>query len=74
MISKQWETLTGATIWTQTRWGQWPVANVDKQSGHIVSFSLSLPEDRYGQFVSNLVYGVTNDFRTHYEKRRVPKQ
>lgn len=74
MISKQWDTVTGATMWTTTRWGQWPVANVDKQSGQIVSFSLSLPEDRYGQFVSKLVHGVTNDFRPHYEKRKVPKQ
>ncbi len=73
MVSKQWDAGTGATIWTNSRQGQWPVASVQKDSGTPVSFSMSLPEDRYGQFIEEVVYAVTNDFRPHYERRTVPK-
>jgi len=72
--AKQWDADTGATLWTNSRYGEWPVGNVEKESGKPVSFSISLPEDRYGHFVAKLVYGVTDDFRPHYEKRKVPRQ
>lgn len=73
LISKQWDTATGATVWTNARYGNWPVANVDKPSGGAVSFSLSVPEEQYERFIGQLVYGVTNDFRPHYERRKAPK-
>ena len=74
MVAKHWDTATGATLWTNSRHGQWPVASVSKDSKSPVSFSLSVPEDRYAQFIGKLVYAVTNDFRPHYETRKVPKQ
>jgi hypothetical protein len=74
MVAKHWDTTTGATLWTHSRHGQWPVASVSKDSRSPVSFSLSVPEDRYGQFITKLVYAVTDDFRPHYETRKVPKQ
>jgi hypothetical protein len=73
MVSKQWDANTGATIWTKSRQGQWPVSKLRKDSGSFVSLNMSLPEDRYGQFIDELVYSVTNDFRPHYEKRKAPK-
>jgi hypothetical protein len=74
LTSKHWETETGATLWTNSRWGEWPLANVKKGSGNAISFSVSTPEDKYGQFIGKLAYAVTEDFRPHYEKRKVPKQ
>lgn len=73
MVSKQWDAGTGATMWTNSRQGQWPVASVHKDSGAPVSFSMSLPEERYGQFIEELVDAVTDDFQPHYERRTVPK-
>ncbi len=73
MTSKHWDAETGATLWTNSRYGEWPVANVQKGSGGIISFNVSDPEDRYGQFIGKLAYAVTDDFRAHYEKRVVPK-
>lgn len=73
MVAKHWDTGTGATIWTNSRRGRWPVARVNKDSGSPVSFSLSMPDDRYAQFIAQLVDAVTDDFRPHYERRKVPK-
>jgi hypothetical protein len=74
MVSKQWDTGTGATIWTNSRQGQWQVARVHKDMQDPISFRVSNPEDRYEQFVGELVYALTNDFRPHYERRQVAKQ
>ena len=74
MTSKHWDTETGATIWTHSRSGEWPLAKVNKGAGNALSFSVSAPEDKYGQFIGKLAYAVTGDFRTHYEKRVVPKK
>lgn len=74
MVAKHWDTATGATLWTTSRNGQWPVASLSKDSRSPVSFSLSVPEDRYGQFIRKLVDAVTDDFRPRYETRKVPKE
>ena len=74
MVAKHWDTTTGATLWTNSRNGQWPVGGLSKNSHNAVSFSVSAPEDRYEEFIGKLVHAVTNDFRPHYETRRVPKE
>ncbi len=74
MTSKHWDAETGATLWTNSRYGEWPVAGVKKGSGGIISFNVSDPEDKYGQFIGKLAYAVTDDFRAHYEERVAPKQ
>lgn len=74
MTSKHWDTETGATLWTNSRYGEWPLANVKKSSGGIISFKVSDPEDKYGQFIGKLAYAITEDFRVHYEERAVPKK
>jgi hypothetical protein len=73
MTSKHWDTETGATLWTNSRYGEWPVAGVKKGSGGIISLNVSDPKDKYGQFIGKLAYAMTDDFRAHYEKRVVPK-
>lgn len=71
MAAKHWETETGATIWSKSRYGDWSVSKVRMDKTNPISFSVSDPEDRYGHFISKLVRAVTADFRPHYEKRKV---
>jgi hypothetical protein len=73
LVSKQWDANTGATLWTKSRQGQWPVSSLKKDPGSFVSLSMSVPEDRYGQFIEKLVHAVTDDFQPHYERRTAPK-
>jgi hypothetical protein len=70
---KHWDTKTGATIWTNSRYGKWSLAKVNKETGKPISFDLSAPADKYQNYMANLVHAVTEDFRTHYEKRAVSK-
>jgi hypothetical protein len=73
MASKHWDTQTGATIWTHSRYGEWPVGKVSMNKKNPLSISMSDPEGKYGHFLSKLVYRVTDDFRPHYEKRKASK-
>ncbi len=70
MVTKHWDTETGATIWTNSRSNHWKVAGLHKDSNDI-SFSISIPEDQYSGNIEELAYAVTDPFRPHYEKRRV---
>jgi hypothetical protein len=72
MVSKHLDTGTGVTIWTNSRQGHWKVAAVH-QNLEDISFSLTIPEDQYGQDIEELAYALTDNFRPHFEKRRVPK-
>src|SRR5512146_172649 len=47
MISKHWDTASGATIWSHSRQGDWKVAAIHSNSKDI-SFSMNHPEDQYG--------------------------
>ena len=73
MAAKLWDTQDGATVWTQSRNAEWPVANLRVGAGQPVSVSVSDPEERYGEFTRQLVHAITGDFRPQYETRRVPR-
>jgi len=72
MVSKHWETVSGATIWSNSRQGHWKVAGI-KSNAKDISFSMNTPEDQYGRSLEELVFAVTDHFRPHYEKRNAPK-
>jgi len=72
MISKHWDTVSGATIWSTSRQGHWKVAGIHSNSKDI-SLSMNNPEDQYGRYLEELAFAVTDNFRPHYEKRNVPK-
>jgi hypothetical protein len=74
LVSKHWDTNTGATIWTDSRHGRWNVAGFHKEAGTPGSISISNPEDSYGRYLEQLDYAVTDSFRPHYERREVPTQ
>lgn len=72
MIAKHWETASGATIWSNSRQGNWKVAGIRSDATDI-SFTLNSPEDSYGRYVEELAYAITDPFRPHYAKRKIPK-
>ena len=72
MVSKHWDTVSGATIWSNSRQGHWKVAGIHSNSKDI-SFSVNTPEDQYGRYLEELAYAVTDHFRPHYERRDAPK-
>ncbi len=72
MVSRHWETGSGATIWSSSRQGHWKVAGINSNSQNI-SFSMNSPEDQYGRYLEELAFAVTDNFRPHYEKRNTPK-
>jgi len=72
MVSKHWETASGATIWSKSRQGHWKVAGI-RSNAQDISFSMNSPEDQYGRYLEELAYALTDNFRPHYEKRDAPK-
>jgi hypothetical protein len=72
MVSKQWETASGATIWSNSRQGHWKVAGI-RSDANDISFSMNTPEEQYGRYLEELAYAMTDNFRPHYEKRVAPK-
>ncbi len=73
LTARHWDATSGATLWTNSRYGEWQLANVSKDSGRPIAFSISTAEERYGNFIAKLVYAVTEDFRPRYEERKVEK-
>ncbi len=73
MAARLWDTRDGATVWTHSRSGDWPVAGLRLESGRPVSVSVTDPEERYGEFMKQLVHAITGDYRPQYETRRVPR-
>jgi len=73
MAARLWDTRDGATIWTNSRNGDWAVAKLRVEAGQPVSVNVSDPEERYGDFIRQLVRAVTEDFRPRYETRRVAR-
>lgn len=72
MVSKHWETASGATIWSNSRQGHWKVAGIRSDSKDI-SFSMNTPEDQYGRYLEELAFAITDSFRSHYQKRDAPQ-
>jgi len=72
MVSKHWETASGATLWSNSRQGSWKVAGIHTDTKDI-SFQVNDPQDEYPRYLEELAFAMTDPFRPHYEKRRVPK-
>ena len=72
MVSRHWDTVSGATIWSNSRQGHWKVAGIRSDAKNI-SFSVSTPEDQYGRYLEELAFAITGNFRPRYEKRETPK-
>jgi hypothetical protein len=71
LITKLWETASGATLWTRSSRRTETVASLGADTSGNVSFGATDPSESYGKLVPNLVWDNTHDFRSHYEWRKV---
>ena len=68
LAAKLVETVTGATVWSNSAREERGVAGVDK-SGSSFSFNAEDPEQAYGDMARSLCRTITRDFRGHWEHR-----
>lgn len=71
LITKLWETDRGVIRWTNSSQGKESVAQLSASTSGNFSFGAKDPEETYGELVPQLVYANTEDFRSHYEYRKV---
>ncbi len=71
LMTKIWETDSGATLWTKSSRRKESVANLKADTGGNFDFGANDPAETHGKLVPNLVYANTSDFRSRYEYRRV---
>lgn len=71
LITKLWETDSGAMRWTNSTQGKDSVARLSASTSGNFHFGATDPEEAYGKLIPQLVYANTADFRSRYETRRV---
>ena len=71
LITKLWETDSGVIRWTNSSQGRDTIARLSASTLGSVHFGAKDPAETYGRLIPQLVYANTEDFRAHYETRRV---
>ena len=71
LITKLWETDSGAMRWTNSSQGKGSVAHLSASTSGDFHFGATDPKEAYGRLIMQLVYANTADFRSHYVTRRV---
>ena len=71
MSAKLWETTSGATAWSNSSWGSWPVAGITLSKGRIVDGGFRHPQEQQDQILMALVKALNGEFWPRYERRRV---
>jgi hypothetical protein len=71
LMTKLWETDSGATLWTKSSHRRKSVARLKADTNGNIKFGASDPKDAYSKLVPDLVYANTTDFRSRYEYRKV---
>jgi hypothetical protein len=71
MGGKLWDSANGATIWTNSSWGSWPVAKVSFTEGGAGSFSYRNPSEKRNQILMSLIRALNGDFWSTYETTEV---
>lgn len=69
MTVRLFDSLNGATIWTNSARCKENVAHIGISSNGSAHFGASDPEEAYGKLVNGLVYSLTDDFRVHYVRQ-----
>jgi hypothetical protein len=64
------ETQSGATVWTRSSNDRRTVGHVSL-TGDIIDFSAKDPEEAYGELAKSLVYRITDDFWSHWERQQI---
>ena len=71
LVTKLWETDSGVIRWTNSSQGKDTIARLSASTTGSFHFGAKDPEETYGRLVPRLVYVNTEDFRSHYEYRKV---
>ena len=71
LITKLWETDSGVIRWTNSSQGRDSIARLSASTSGNIHFGAKDPEETYGKLIPRLVYVNTEDFRAHYEYRKV---
>ncbi len=71
LITKLWEADSGVMRWTNSSRRKGTIARLSASTSGNISFGARDPEETYGKLIPQLVYANTDDFRSHYEYRRV---
>ena len=71
LVTKLWETDSGVIRWTNSSQGRDTIARLSASTTGSFHFGAKDPEETYGKLVPRLVYVNTQDFRCHYEYRKV---
>jgi len=71
LSAKVWETAGAATLWTDSRGGEWSAAQLGLSSQGGATFGVSDPAGEYGRIVADLAYDLAQDFRPRFIKKRI---
>ena len=71
MSGKLWDSANGATIWTNSSWGSWPMAKINLTEGGAGSFSYRNPSEKRNHIIMSLVRALNGEFWSTYETRKV---
>lgn len=71
MSAKLWETASGATVWTNSSWGNWSIGGVNITNGGAASAGFRHPREKRNEILMALIKALNGDFWPTYEKRRV---
>ena len=71
MKGKLWDSANGATIWTNSSWGSWPVAKISLTEGGAGSISYRNLSEKRNQILMSLITALNGDFWSTYETRKV---
>ena len=71
LITKLWETDSGVIRWTNSSRGSDSIARLSASTGGNFHFGAKDPKETYGKLIPQLVWANTEDFRAHYEYRKV---
>jgi hypothetical protein len=71
LITKLWEADSGVIRWTNSSQGRDSIARLSASTSGNFHFGAKDPKETYGKLIPQLVWANTEDFRAHYETRRV---
>jgi len=71
MSAKLWETSSGATVWTNSSWGDWAVGGVSITDRGTANVGYQDPREKRGEILMALIKALNGDFWPTYAKRKV---
>ncbi len=71
LITKLWETDSGVILWTNSTYGNQPVAHLSASAVGGIHVGARDPEEAYGRLVPEMIYENTWDFRAYTVNQKV---